>query len=117
MDISVSSAGTSSWHVGEAPCENSIKVCKNHSVDISTLKATQFTKEDIPLYDLVVALDESNYKDLKSMGVTKLVKLGSYGYDSADIPDPYFFHGFEGFEKVFIMIDVCVKNLFKNELI
>ncbi len=115
LDITVASAGTGSWHTGEAPCDNSIKVCKNHNVDISQLKASQFTKEDIASYDLVVALDDSNYNDLKSMGVTKLVKLGSYGYDSVDVPDPYYFNGFEGFEKVYTMIDECVANLFKNE--
>jgi len=117
LDITVASAGTGSWHTGEAPCPNSIEVCKNHKVDISKLKASQFTKEDIGLYDLVVALDDSNYNDLKSMGVTKLVKLGSYGYNSDDVPDPYYFNGFEGFEKVFTMIDECVSNLFKNEVI
>ena len=115
LDITVSSAGTGSWHTGEAPCDNSIKVCKNHNIDISKLKATQFTKEDIGSYDLVVALDDSNYNDLKSMGVSNLVKLGSYGYDAVDVPDPYFFHGFEGFERVFTMIDACVINLFKTK--
>ena len=115
LDITVASAGTGSWHAGEAPCENSIKVCKNHNVDISKLKASQFTKEDIASYDLVVALDDSNYNDLKSMGVTNLVKLGSYGYDSEDVPDPYYFNGFEGFEKVFTMIDECVDNLLKTK--
>ena len=117
LDIIVASAGTGSWHAGEAPCDNSIKICKNHNVDISQLKASQFTKEDIASYDLVVALDDSNYNDLRSMGVTKLVKLGSYGYDSVDVPDPYYFNGFEGFEKVYTMIEVCVNNLFKNEVI
>jgi len=48
------------------------------------------------------------------MGVTKLVKLGSYGYNSDDVPDPYYFNGFE---RVFTMIDKCVSNLFKNKVI
>ncbi|MDF1879058.1 low molecular weight phosphotyrosine protein phosphatase [Sulfurimonas sp. SAG-AH-194-C20] len=117
LDILVSSAGTGSWHTGEAPCPNSIEVCNNHNVDISKLQASQFTKEDIGSYDLVVALDDSNYSDLKSMGDINLVKLGSYGYDSEDVPDPYYFNGFEGFERVYTMIDECVNNLFKNEVI
>lgn len=65
----------------------------------------------------MVALDDSNYSDLKSMGVVNLVKLGSYGYDSEDVPDPYYFNGFEGFERVYTMIDECVSNLLKNEVI
>jgi len=115
LDITIESAGTSSWHVGESPCENSIKVCKFHDVDISTLKASQFTQTDISSYDLVVALDDSNFSDLKNLGATNLVKLGDYGFDSEDVPDPYFFNGFEGFDKVFSMIDNCVKNLFEKE--
>ena len=115
LNVAVSSAGTSSWHVGEAPCSNSVKVCKSHDVDISILSASQFTKTDAQTYDLVVALDESNFKDLKALGTKNLVKLGDYGYDSQDVPDPYFFKEFDGFEKVFTMIDECVKNLFEKE--
>jgi protein-tyrosine phosphatase len=56
-------------------------------------------------------LDQSNYNDLKALGCKNLVKLGDYGYESKDIPDPYFFKGFEGFETVYTMIESCVKNL------
>jgi len=117
LDIKIVSAGTSSWHVGENPCPNSIKVCKTNSVDISKYKASQFIKADINVYDLVVALDDSNYSDLEELGVTNLVKLGNYGYNAEDVPDPYFFNGFEGFEKVYKMIDTCVTNLFNEEKI
>ena len=86
LDIKVDSAGTGSWHVGEAPCTNSIKVCKSHDIDISTLRASQFKQQDIEAYDLVVALDQSNFHDLKKLGVKNLVKLGDYGYNSQDVP-------------------------------
>ena len=115
LDIIIASAGTSAWHIGETPCMNSIKVCKQHHIDIAHYKGSQFTKEDNNSYDLVVALDESNYNDLKSLGVPNLVKLGKYGYHSEDVPDPYYFDCFEGFEKVYEMIDTCVKNLFDEE--
>ena len=91
-----------------------LKKRKKRNIDIANLKSTQFTKSDINTYGLVVALDDSNFNDLKSLGVKNLVKLGDYGYDSKDVPDPYFFNSFEGFEKVFEMIDECVKNLFKE---
>ncbi len=114
LDIDIFSAGTGSWHIGENPCFNSIKVCELHGIDISKYKATQFTKDDICKYDLVVALDSSNYNDLKKLGVKNLVKLGDYGYNSEDVPDPYFFNGFDGFEKVFEMIELCVQNMLKS---
>lgn len=65
-------------------------------------------------YDLVIALDDKNVDDLRKLGATKVVKLGAYGYQSQNVPDPYFFDGFEGFEKVFEMIDACVCNLFEK---
>ena len=115
LDIKISSSGTGNWHVGEAPCENSIEVAKQNGVDISMLRATQFSKKDIDENTLVIALDDSNVKSLKSIGVKNLVKLGEYGYKGEDVPDPYFFNGFEGFDKVFEMINTCVKNIFKEE--
>jgi protein-tyrosine phosphatase len=112
LNIRVDSAGTGDWHIGEAPCTNSIKVAKMHGIDISMLRARQIKKSDFDKFEFIVALDESNYKDLKSMGATNLVKLGEYGYEGADVPDPYFFNGFEGFHEVYKMIDICVRNLF-----
>jgi len=112
LDIKVDSAGTGDWHLGEAPCENSIKVAKINGIDISMLRARKVNKADLKEFDLIVALDESNYMDLKAIGAKNLVKLGEYGYSGADVPDPYFFQGFEGFYEVYKMIDVCVRNLF-----
>lgn len=109
--ITVDSAGTGSWHVGEAPCKHSVQVARNNGIDISTLHARQVTKADFTSFDLIVALDQNNYNDLKTLGCTNLVKLGDYGYEGADVPDPYFFDGFEGFDHVYAMIESCVKEL------
>lgn len=114
LDIKIASSGTGSWHIGEAPCPNSIKVCKNHNIDLTSLRASQITVDDILSYDLLVALDDSNLNDLIKIGAKNVVKLGKYGYNSEDVPDPYFFDGFSGFEKVYSMIDTCVTNLIKQ---
>ena len=109
--ITVDSAGTGHWHVGESPCPHSVQVARDHNVDISHLRARQVKKIDFSTFDMIVALDQSNYQDLKTMGCTNLIKLGDYGYEGADVPDPYFFQGFEGFENVYEMIENCVKEL------
>lgn len=111
IQIEIFSAGTGSWHVGEAPCENSIKVAKINGIDISNQRATQLKSSDIGKYDLVVALDDSNIKNIKKLGFKEVLKLGDFGFNGEDVPDPYFFKDFEGFHKVFDMIDTCVKNL------
>jgi len=114
LSIKVDSCGTGSWHIGEPPCLNSIKVAKLNNIDISNLRARKIDKDDFNKFDKIVALDESNYNDLLKLGCpkNKLVKLGYYGYNNKDIPDPYFFNDFEGFYTVFNMIYKCVNNLF-----
>lgn len=116
LDLIIDSAGTGSWHVGEAPCENSIKVAHLNGVDISKQRARQVTKDDFKKYDLIVGLDNSNISNLRNLGCKNPLKLGDFGYEGKDVPDPYFFDGFEGFDKVFEMIDVCVKNLIENKI-
>lgn len=111
LDILIDSAGTGSWHIGEKPCENSIKVAKLNGIDISNQKARQIKKEDFKKFDLIVGLDKNNISNLKNLGYKNPIKLGDFGFDGECVPDPYFFDGFEGFDKVYEMIDICVRNL------
>ena len=115
LGILIDSCGTGSWHIGESPCEDSIRVAKTHGLDISHQRARQITKKDIETFELIIALDDKNLHDLKVMGGTNVQKLGAYGYNSEDVPDPYFFPGYEGFEKVYAMIESCVTNLLKQK--
>lgn len=116
LDIKVSSAGTASWHEGKEPCERSIKVALEFGVDISKQRAKQVKKSDFSKYDLIIALDNSNLKDLQKLSnsAKNLQKLGFYGYNNECVPDPYYFTEFDGFYEVFKMIDTCVKNLIDN---
>ena len=111
LDLVIESAGTGHWHIGEKPCENSIKVALLNGVDISNQKARQVKKEDFKNFDLIVGLDDSNIQNLKNLGCKNPLKLGNFGFNGECVPDPYFFNGFEGFDKVFEMIDICVRNL------
>ncbi len=115
LNIKIDSCGTGSWHVGEAPCDDAIRVAKEHSLDISMLRARQVTKDDLARFELVIALDDKNLHDLQVMGGQNIYKLGSYGYNNEDVPDPYFFPGYEGFDKVYEMIETCVTNLLNEK--
>lgn len=114
INITVDSAGTGSWHIGEPPCEHSIKIARENGLDISNLRARQVSVHDFKNFDMVVGLDASNIANLKKMGCTNPLLLGDFGFDGEDVPDPYFFAGFEGFEKVYKMIKSCVENLLNN---
>ncbi len=111
LNIKVDSAGTGDYHIGDAPCPNSIKVAKLNNIDISNLKSRQVNNNDFKEFDLIIALDEKNRIDLLRMGAINVKKLGEFGRNGECVPDPYFFNGFEGFEVVFEMIRECTENL------
>ncbi|MGM0519460.1 MAG: low molecular weight protein-tyrosine-phosphatase [Campylobacterota bacterium] len=115
LHIEVASAGTGNWHEGEPPCENSIKVCIQNGLDIAHQRASQIKKEDLDKYDVIVGLDDSNIANLKKLGAKNVLKLGDFGYEGKDVPDPYFFEGFLGFDKVYEMINICVLNLMNEK--
>lgn len=114
LDLEVDSAGTSDWHSGEAPCDNSIKVAKRHNVDISQQQARTLRKNDISYYDYVVAMDRQNRADMLDFGFKNVYLLGDFAdYKGKDVPDPYFFTGasvLDGFEKVFTMVELCIED-------
>lgn len=111
INLVVDSAGTGSWHIGEPPCDNAITVARLHGLDIRDIRARQVSLDDRDRFDIIIGLDDKNVADLKAMGMTNVYKLGEFGYNNEDVPDPYFFDGFEGFETVFSMIDECCSNL------
>ena len=112
LPLYVESAGTSNWHEGEAPCHNSIKIAQNYGIDISYQRSRPISKLDITSFDYVIAMDTQNQTDLKAFGFEKVYRLGEFGgYKGADVPDPYFFKGFEGFEKVYEMVACCVEDI------
>lgn len=116
LEIEIQSAGTGDWHIGEAPCENSIKVAKQNGIDISHQRARQVKFEDFEKFDLVIGLDDKNIENLKRLGCKNPLKLGDFGFDGEDVPDPYFFNGFEGFDRVYNMIEICVKTLINSKV-
>ncbi len=114
LNIIIDSAGTGSWHIDEAPCENSQKVALQNSLNISNYKGRQVTKKDFKTFDLIIGLDNSNISNLKKIGCQNPLLLGDFGCNGEDVPDPYFFDGFEGFTTVYSMIESCVNTLFQE---
>jgi len=118
LPYKIDSAGTSDWHVGEAPCANSITIAHRHHVNISKQHSRTITKDDILNYDYVVAMDAQNKIDMENFGFKNVYLLGDFSnYKGKDVPDPYFFTGedvLDGFEKVYTMVEICVKDFIKK---
>jgi len=112
LELKIDSAGTSNWHEGESPCEQSIKIAKEKGIDISNQRSRPVCRGDKE-FDLIVALDTQNRDDLKSMGFENVRLLGEFGgLRGADIPDPFYFKDFSGFKKVYEMIERGIEGLF-----
>ena len=111
VPLDIDSAGTGSWHIGEAPCARSIAIAARYGLDIRALRARQVSREDADRFDLVVGLDAQNVADLEAMGFNNVIKLGVFGHKGEDVPDPYFFPDSDGFDAVFKMIASCCEGL------
>lgn len=110
------SAGTAAYHIGEQPDNRSIKVALGHGIPISH-NAKQFEVQDFDHFDYVIAMDQNNYNDMKSLlkggSVDNLFLLREFdpeNTDSMDVPDPYY-GGEDGFEKVYDMIERSMEPL------
>jgi protein-tyrosine phosphatase len=109
-EISIASAGTGDWHVGNTRDRRSRAVGEARGIPLSGT-AQQFTARDFARYDHVIAMDKSNRDELRRMAPNaaerdKIRLLRSYDPSAppdADVPDPYY-GGPRGFDEVF---DIC----------
>ena len=113
----VDSAGTSLWHLGDSPDSRMRSTAAKHGLNYDG-RARRVTHDDLTSFDLIIAMDESNYAALSLMSddpdeLDKLHLLREFdpekGQDLA-VPDPYY-GGEDGFERAYQIIDRSVKAL------
>lgn len=110
--IQVDSAGTASYHIGKKPDSRSISIAKKYGIDISQQRCRQFTAKDFDEYDLIYAMDRSNYENIVALAenenaIAKVnLLLHRSNVTSKEVPDPYY-GGEDGFEEVFQLIDAA----------
>jgi protein-tyrosine phosphatase len=99
--ISVDSAGTGTWHLGQPPHDGTLSILKEHGIVAEGLIGRLLTKEDITQSDYIIAMDESNIKNIKKKTPTsdlnKIHRLLDFLPDQEDknVPDPYYTGNFE----------------------
>lgn len=106
--IEVESAGTSHYHIGASPDSRAIRAARRRGIEIGDLIARRAEPEDFLRFDLVIAMDTANYRNLAPMAGTggrdKLKLLLEFApHYGTDVPDPYYGDG-DGFERV---LDMC----------
>lgn len=114
--VSVDSAGTHGFHVGEAPDARTQRAAKKRGYELGHLRARQITKDDFANYDLILAMDWENHARLQQMSgrqfhhKIKLLMSFATEHESAVVPDPYY-GGADGFELVLDYAEDAATNL------
>jgi protein-tyrosine phosphatase len=91
--VKVDSAGTGDWHEGQLPNPRTRKVCSVNGITANSL-ARQVNSLDFRDFDLIIAMDRQNYRDLLAWpgSVAEKVHLMRdwLGEPETDVPDPYY---------------------------
>jgi protein-tyrosine phosphatase len=96
LAVTIRSAGTGGWHVGNPPDPRAQAEALRHGVDISKYRARQVVEEDFVRFGQIFALDPQNLQDLKRIAPRRtLAKVGLLmdlvpGRAGTAVIDPYY---------------------------
>ena len=115
----IDSAGTSSNHAGEGADRRTLLNAKNNGLVFTNI-AKQFTLGHFEEFDMIVVMDRSNEKNVKSLSedgelhkkVHLMRKWDMHGTDE-NVPDPWY-GGQEGFEEVFQILNRSTAALLQD---
>jgi protein-tyrosine phosphatase len=112
----IDSAGLGDWHIGQAPDTRAQAAARKRGVDISGQSARQIAPEDYRRFDLLLAMDGSNYEELLQFAPCEMRHKVRRFLDFAphvrtkDVPDP-FYGGNEGFDHALDLIEHAARGL------
>jgi protein-tyrosine phosphatase len=116
LQVEIDSAGTHGYHVGEAPDARARAAAIRRGVDISHQRARQIATQDFASFDLILAMDEDNLRELKSRAqrqyhdrIRLLMEFAPRSSRRA-VPDPYY-GGEQGFEDVLDLLEEAADGL------
>ena len=115
-EFEIDSAGTGSWHVGEAPHPGTRQVLHTHAIPFQGILARQVKPEDIRNFDWILVMDDANWRDVSSWdsnasNIHKVLEF-SEGPEQ-NVPDPFFTGGF-GY--VYALLDKALDNFLRIAL-
>lgn len=119
LKINIDSAGTIGSHAREKPDHRAMKVGASRGYSFEKIKARKVTEEDFSEFDLILAMDEQNIKDLKKVAPSHLmnkVKLFldfAEDFEDKEVPDPYY-GGARGFQFVLDLVENASDGLLKE---
>ena len=97
--VTVDSAGTGSWHIGEPPHVGTRRALECRGIPWDGIRARRITAGDLDAFDYVICMDTNNRRDVERFGrgrarVMTFMELVRDA-QSPDVPDPYYTGNFE----------------------
>lgn len=118
--VFVDSAGTSNYHVDDAPDPRSVSIARERELDITSQRGRQFSVKDFDNFDKIYVMDMSNYHDVLSLARNEedrqkvsLILNEIFPGENVEVPDPYH-GGNDGFSKVYDMLDEACEVIAKK---
>ncbi|MFM7428056.1 MAG: low molecular weight protein-tyrosine-phosphatase [Elainella sp.] len=107
------SAGTSSYHIGSPPDRRMTVAASRQGVRLAG-QARQFELSDFEAFDLILAMDQENYRNILALDHSgrykhkvKLMCEFCRSHRDREVPDPYY-GGESGFDYVIdLLLDAC----------
>ena len=92
------SAGTGDWHVGKPPYPPMQEAGLRLGLAMSDLRARQVKRADFTRFDLILAMDRQNLRDLETLDPGGAARLALFldPLGGGDVPDPYYTRDFDG---------------------
>jgi protein-tyrosine phosphatase len=119
LTISVDSAGTANYHPGASPDRRAQAAARKRGYDLSGLRARQVCDADFAEFDLILAMDRDNLRQLLARaprGARAKVQLFlDYAPEQPvrEVPDPYY-GGSGGFEQVLDLVEAAARGLLRR---
>ncbi len=120
LEWTVESAGTNSYHTGDAPHQLSQKVAKLNGIDICDQRARSFVAEDFDRYDKIYALASDVLREMKRVAgkaynaeKTDLLMNELFPGKNMDVPDPYYGKE-QGYHDVYKMIHEACDSIIQK---
>ena len=115
----IDSAGTYAGHSGELPDSRMRAHASKRGYKL-THRSRPVSSQDFEEFDMIIAMDDSNYNNLKRLAPdleseAKIYRMMDYSQslDYDHVPDPYY-SGAEGFEIVLDLLEDACGNLLKE---
>ena len=114
----IDSAGTGNYHIGDLP-DHRMRLHARRRGYERTHRCRQVTESDFDRFDLIIAMDGSNFANLRRLAPSpeaedKVVEMAAFVSKAMRcyaIPDPYY-EGAEGFELVLDLLESGCDNLY-----